>query len=66
VDNQSSNRYQIPHLIGKNIIPAICQLALQQNWEIQALSPQRITLEQIFMNLIHGEKDMENLVVESM
>jgi ABC-2 type transport system ATP-binding protein len=66
VDNQARNCYQIHHRVGKNIVPAICQLAQQESWEIQALSPQRITLEQIFMNLIHGEKDMENLVVELM
>jgi ABC-2 type transport system ATP-binding protein len=66
MDNQAKNCYQIHHRVGKNIVPAICQLAQQESWEIQALSPQRITLEQIFMNLIHGEKDMENLAVESL
>jgi ABC-2 type transport system ATP-binding protein len=53
---KTSHSYQIQHTEGYNIIPDICQLAHSQGWEIQALTPQTTTLEQIFMDLIHGEE----------
>ena len=48
--------YQITHQAGYNPIPDICQLAQAENWEILALHPKAATLEQIFMDLIHGEE----------
>jgi len=59
VENLSSigdNRYQIQHTVDTNLIPSLCELAKKEDWEIQALIPQSITLEQIFMDLIHGEE----------
>jgi len=56
VDAKNNHCYRIQHIADKNIVPEICQIAQQYDWEIQALTPQSTTLEQIFMNLIHGEE----------
>jgi ABC-2 type transport system ATP-binding protein len=48
--------YHVKHIIGKNIVSDIFQIAQQNDWEIQALTPLSTTLENIFMNLIHGEE----------
>ena len=56
VDEHDHHCYHIQHTVGENIIPAICRLAQQYEWEIQALTPQSTTLEHIFMHLIHGEE----------
>ena len=55
IEEYDNNCYHIQHTLGKNIIPHLCQLAQQQQWEIQALTPQSTTLEHIFMHFIHGE-----------
>lgn len=56
VTQLTDEEYAIMHAGDQNIVPAICQLAVEQNWEVTALIPQAVTLEQIFMNLIHSEK----------
>ena len=48
--------YQIQHTENYNLIPEICKLAHAEGWEIQALTPKTASLEQIFMDLIHGEE----------
>ena len=56
VDEYDDHCYHIQHVRGKNIIPAICQLAQQYDWEIQALTPQLNSLENIFVQLIQAEE----------
>ena len=50
--------YQLQHVEGTNLAPIICELAHTEGWEIKALTPQSSTLEQIFMDLIHGEEQV--------
>jgi len=38
---------------------AVADLASKQGWQLNELTPQSETLEQIFMNLIHGEKQVK-------
>lgn len=38
---------------------AVADLASKQGWQLNELTPQSETLEQIFMNLIHGEKSID-------
>ena len=59
IESKDQHRYHIQHTNGINIVPELCQLAQQYNWEIIALNPQTTTLEHIFMNLIHGEEAEE-------
>ncbi len=51
-----NHTYQLLHTSDINPVTEICQLAHSENWEIQALTPKAATLEQIFMDLIHGEE----------
>lgn len=50
--------YHLQHAESVNLVPAICELAHVEGSEIKALSPQSRTLEQIFMDLIHGEEQV--------
>ena len=52
----ANNTYQIQHDDGHNVVPAICKLAQEEVWQLQAITPKSTTLEQIFMDLIHGEE----------
>jgi ABC-2 type transport system ATP-binding protein len=55
----SDEHYVVTHADDQNIVPAVCQFATEQGWEISALIPQAVTLEQIFMNLIHNDQKQE-------
>lgn len=53
----SPMEYAFHHAVGDNIVPQLMQLALEENWAVSAMIPQTATLEQIFMDLVHGEQD---------
>lgn len=56
ITKSDHNIYQIQHDDGYNVVPAICELAQGEVWQLQAITPKSTTLEQIFMDLIHGEE----------
>jgi len=54
---QSSQRFEIK-FSNKLNAPAVANLANEHGWQLNELTPKSETLEQIFMNLIHGEKNI--------
>lgn len=52
--SNSNQRFEIKFKDKLNA-SAVANLASQQGWQLNELTPQSETLEQIFMNLIHGE-----------
>lgn len=60
ISSLKQSTYQLCFKAGSQIqnnSTAIYQLAVKQDWELQELSPQNETLEQIFMDLVYSEKE---------
>lgn len=57
VEPFSHHRYRIIYQNDARPTESLCKLALENDWELEELTPQHATLEQIFMSLVHQEKD---------
>ncbi len=65
VEDMGKSRFKVA--FKDQLKPAlITRLANEKNWQLIELTPQSETLEQIFMNLIHGERSMPSDIHENM
>ncbi|HEX2237384.1 MAG TPA: ATP-binding cassette domain-containing protein [Gammaproteobacteria bacterium] len=58
IEPLASGRVRIVHK-GVMAVDAVVKASVESNWGLQELTPERTTLEQIFMDLVHREQDTE-------
>jgi ABC-2 type transport system ATP-binding protein len=59
VERLADGRFRIRHRADAHTAGALAKAAVEGDWGLTELSPERATLEQIFVDLVHREHDTE-------